>query len=65
MRAGPIALSMVIPPGGTQSAALQAGRYEIGARVSAVNVLPFYGARDYARGYAYYDCFFIGSGCER
>jgi hypothetical protein len=63
--AGPVTLSLVIPPGGARNASLQAGRYEIGARVSAANVLPFYGVRDYAGGYAYSDCFYIQSGCSR
>jgi hypothetical protein len=63
--AGPSALSLTIYPGTAQNAQLEAGTYEIGARASAPNILPFYGVRTYAPGYAYFDCFYIGSGCSR
>lgn len=56
---GPVALSLTIPPGGSQQAPLAPGRYEVGASVSASSVLPYYGVRDYQAGGLYTDDFYI------
>jgi len=57
--AGPVARSLEISPGQTQELRLVPGRYEVGARVSAQNVTPFYGVQNYGQGTAYSETFYI------
>jgi hypothetical protein len=44
--AGPASGTLTLAPGAVQNLSLSPGRYELAARVSAPNVIPFYGVED-------------------
>jgi hypothetical protein len=50
---GPTQRQIFIPAGGSQRVMLAAGAYEELGRVTATNVLPFYGQPSYAAGFEY------------
>jgi len=59
MVAGPIERSLTVSAGGFQTVALPPGNYRVVGRVSASNVLPFFGTQSYAIATSYRESFYI------
>jgi WD40 repeat protein len=50
---GPSRRVVIIEPSKNQSVVLNAGNYEVAARVERPNVVPFFGKQEFAQGFAY------------
>jgi len=57
--AGPVERSITVPAGGYENVILPAGNYRVVGKVSAPNVVPFFGAQSYADGISYRESFYI------
>jgi hypothetical protein len=56
---GPASQRMQLAPGGSQTVYLSPGNYELAARVSCPNVIPFYGTQTLAANTRYSENFYI------
>jgi protein-disulfide isomerase len=57
---GPVPQKLTLAPGASQSLDLTPGVYHVAGRVSASNVLPFYGEETYDGSASYSETFYIG-----
>lgn len=57
---GPVSKKLTLAPGASQDVDLEPGTFEVGGRVAAANVLPFYGEETYAGSASYSLKFYIG-----
>jgi peptidyl-prolyl cis-trans isomerase A (cyclophilin A) len=56
---GPAEQKITLPPKGTRELTLPPGTYKVAARVTAPNVLPFFGVQSYSSGQGYTSHFYI------
>jgi Skp family chaperone for outer membrane proteins len=59
LMSGPVQRSIAVPPGMSRLVALPPGSYRLLGRVSAPNVLPFFGTQTYSSGVSYSESFYI------
>lgn len=57
--AGPVERSVLVAPGAKETLSLPQGNYRVLGRVTAPNILPFFGTQQYSDGTSYQESFYI------